>query len=154
MQQPGVEIVADAVDLTDPDAIANSIDRINAQWGALHILINNAGACYYGPTRDMTDEQWDLILTLNLHAPIRLIRGLLPLLEQQPEAHVVNLCSIFGLFTYRKQAAYQTTKFGLVGLTRSLRVEYARDGAGIQCDLSGVCAWHTLLRHDGDSAGP
>ena len=135
LQDLGTEVIAESMDLTESGVIERAIERIGQHWGELHILVNNAGIGYYGPTRDMTVEQWDQILALNLHAPIRLIRSLLPLLEQQPSSHVANICSMFGLVTYRNQAAYQTTKFALVGLTQSLRIEYAGTGLG----FSAIC---------------
>ena len=86
-----------------------------------------AGVAYYGATLDMTAEQWERIMAVNLLAPIQLIRALLPTLIAQDEAHVVNVGSIFGLVPLRKGAAYQTSKFGLVGLSAALRAEYGRD---------------------------
>jgi len=64
---------------------------------------------------------------VNLLAPIQLLRELMPTLLAQDEAHVVNVCSIFGLVPLRKGAAYQTSKFGLVGLSAALRAEYGRE---------------------------
>jgi 3-oxoacyl-[acyl-carrier protein] reductase len=75
----------------------------------------------------MTAQQWEAIIALNLLAPIQFIRELLPTLLAQDDAHVVNVCSIFGLVPLRKGAAYQVSKFGLVGLSAALRAEYGRD---------------------------
>ena len=107
---------------------------LRAQWGALHLLINNAGVCYYGKTREMTLAQWNRIMDINLQAPFRLIYSLLPMLGQQDSAHIANICSMYGLVTYRKQAAYQASKFALVRLTRSLRAEYAGTGLGLSAN--------------------
>ncbi len=97
--------------------------------------MNNAGLAYYGPTHQMRREQWDKLLAVNLLAPIQLVRELLPTLAAQEEAHILNVCSIFGLTTLRKGAAYQTTKFGLVGFTTALRAEYG----GSQIGVTALC---------------
>jgi 3-oxoacyl-[acyl-carrier protein] reductase len=103
------------------------VQSVLSGWGALNILVNNAGASYYGATHDMTAEQWDRIIAVNLLAPIQLVRELLPTLLAQDEAHLVNVSSTFGLVPFPKGAAYQTTKFGLVGLSAALRAEYGRN---------------------------
>jgi len=66
-------------------------------------------------------------MAVNLLAPIQLVHELLPTLLAQDEAHILNVCSIFGLTPLRKAATYQTTKFGLVGLSAALRAEYGRE---------------------------
>lgn len=137
-QSTGVEIVIDHCDLTDRIAIARTVAAIKDQWKVLHLLINNAGLCYYGKTRDMSMPQWELIQDVNIQAPFRLIHGLLPLLEEQDEAHVATICSIYGLVSYRKQAAYQASKFAMVGLIFSLRLEYAGTGLGFSAICPGI----------------
>ena len=126
-QRLGVRVLTDVCDLTQPDQINACVDSLLNVWGTLHILVNNAGVAYYGATHDMTAEQWDRLIAVNLLAPIQLVRELLPVLRAGDEAHIVNVCSIFGLVPLRKGAAYQVSKFGLVGLSAALRAEYGRD---------------------------
>jgi 3-oxoacyl-[acyl-carrier protein] reductase len=123
----GVTVATRVCDLTQSSEIAASVQEVLSGGGVLNILVNNAGAAYYGATHDMTAEQWERIIALNLLAPIQLVREFLPTLLAQDEAHVVNVCSIFGLVPLRKGAAYQVSKFGLVGLSAALRAEYGRD---------------------------
>jgi 3-oxoacyl-[acyl-carrier protein] reductase len=122
-------------DLTQPKEITRAVESLLASWGGLNILVNNAGLAYYGPTHQMNKTQWDKLLSVNLLAPIQLVRELLPALAAQDEAHILNVCSIFGLTTLRKGAAYQTTKFGLVGFTAALRAEYG----GSQIGVTALC---------------
>src|SRR5439155_4809348 len=89
------------------------------------------GVSYHGKTHAMPAERWDAVLGVNLLAPIQLIRELLPTLLARGDAHIVNVCSILGLVAVPKFAAYQTSKFGLVGLSESLRAEYAGRGLGV-----------------------
>jgi short-subunit dehydrogenase len=123
----GVTVKTRVCDLAQSSQITACVQSALSGWGAPNILINNAGVAYYGATHDMTAEQWERIMAVNLLAPIQLVRELLPALLAQNEAHVVNVCSVFGLVPFRKGAAYQTSKFGLVGLSAALRAEYGRD---------------------------
>ena len=126
-QGASVTVATRVCDLTQPSEITAAVRSVLSAWGALNILVNNAGVAYYGATDAMTAEQWERIIAVNLLAPIQLVRELMPTLLAQDEAHIVNVCSIFGLVPLRKGAAYQTSKFGLVGLSAALRAEYGRD---------------------------
>jgi len=118
-------------DLTNPEAISAAVKDVIARWHHVDILVNNAGVAYYGPTHKMTAEQWDWLLSINLHAPIQLTRELLPVLMERPEAHILNVCSIAGLVAGGRFAAYHVSKFGLVGFSEALRAEYGRKGIGV-----------------------
>jgi NAD(P)-dependent dehydrogenase (short-subunit alcohol dehydrogenase family) len=143
INEAGLEEVAEAIenlgvralpigcDVSRSEEIAAAVDELLETWGGLEILVNNAGVLHYGPTHRMTDDQWERVLAVNLLAPIHFTRLLLRTLLRQPEAHIVNVSSMYGLFATRKTAAYHATKFGLVGLTESLRAEYGRQGIGV-----------------------
>jgi short-subunit dehydrogenase len=126
-EELGVAVTTLVCDLTQSAAIDAAVRAVLAKWDAVHILVNNAGIAHYGATHDMPAADWERVLALNLLAPIRLTRAFIPTLLAQDEAHVLNVCSIFGLVPMRKGAAYQVSKFGLVGLSAALRAEYGRD---------------------------
>jgi 3-oxoacyl-[acyl-carrier protein] reductase len=126
----GVNVETHVCDLAEPAQVDLAVARVR-EWGGLNILVNNAGLAYYGSAHLMTDTQWDRIMAVNLLAPIQLVRALLPTLLAADEAHILNMCSMFGLTTWRKTLAYQTTKFGLVGFTAGLRADYCRDHFGV-----------------------
>jgi NAD(P)-dependent dehydrogenase (short-subunit alcohol dehydrogenase family) len=127
----GTETAIAGCDLSQPAQIEEALRSLLERWGKLHILVNNAGVLWYGPTHRMSAAQWRWLLSINLFAPILLIRMLLPTLLAQEEAHIVNVCSMLGLAGGRKVAAYQTSKFALVGLSRGLRLEYRDTGLGV-----------------------
>jgi 3-oxoacyl-[acyl-carrier protein] reductase len=126
-QQLGVTVVTRECDLAQSAEITGMVNGLLSAWGQLDILVNNAGVAYYGPTGDMTAEQWNRILAVNLLAPIQLVRELLPTLLARDDPHILNVSSVFGLVPLRKAAAYQACKYGLVGLSAALRAEYARE---------------------------
>jgi NAD(P)-dependent dehydrogenase (short-subunit alcohol dehydrogenase family) len=119
------------VDVTSEPEVSAALAQVADQWGGVDILVNNAGITYYGGTDQMSAEHWDKLVRVNLLSHIQFTRELLPSLLERPEAHVLNVCSMFGLVGMPKLAAYSTTKFGMVGFTEVLRAEYGRDGLGV-----------------------
>jgi 3-oxoacyl-[acyl-carrier protein] reductase len=133
----GVRTLPLRCDVREPAEIAAAVEELLAAWGGVEILVNNAGVSHYGPTDLMTPGQWERVLSINLHAPVHFIRLLLPALLRQPEAHLVNIVSMYGFFAVRKTAAYHATKFALLGLTESLRAEYGPIGIGVTAVCPG-----------------
>jgi short-subunit dehydrogenase len=127
----GVNVMTAVSDLADPAQISSAVEQLRNSWKRLNILVNNAGITYYGQTHLMTGEQWKRIMAVNLMAPIQLVYELLPMLLAAEDAHILNVCSIFGLVTWRKTTAYQTSKFGLVGFSNALRAEYSGENFGV-----------------------
>ncbi len=127
----GVNALGNYCDVSQPTNITRSVADALARWGKIDILVNNAGITYYGDTDKMSAIDADRLLAINLHAPIQFTRELLPTLLAQPEAHVLNVASFFGLVGTRKLALYTASKFGLVGFSESLRAEYGRRGLGV-----------------------
>jgi 3-oxoacyl-[acyl-carrier protein] reductase len=148
----GVEVITRECDLAEPIQITAAAKALTTEWGALNILINNAGLTYYGPADAMSGAQWRRIMAVNLLAPMQLFRELLPLLAAADEAHTVNVASMFGLMPWRKAAAYQTSKHGLVGFTRALRAEFQRDHFGITALCPGFV--NTALLEESGRASP
>ncbi len=137
-------------DLTSRVAVERMVEKARRDADAIDILINNAGVAWYGATHQMTLEEWDRLMMINLSAPIQITLLLLPHLLERPEAHIVNMCSIAGLVAGGRFAAYHTSKFGLVGFTESLRAEYARAGIGV----SAICPGPVLTELYGSAGRP
>jgi short-subunit dehydrogenase len=111
-------LVADLESSSGRDAIAATSANPN-------LLINNAGATDFAWLADQTDAALARIVQTNVLAPMQLTRRLLPLLERQPEAWIVNVGSIFGYLGYPGHAAYSASKFALRGFGEALRRELA-----------------------------
>jgi NAD(P)-dependent dehydrogenase (short-subunit alcohol dehydrogenase family) len=130
-RQTGAQVIGRRCDVAEPSQVSSVVAEILNRWGGVDILVNNAGITYYGPTVQMSAEHWDRVLRVNLLSHVQFTRELLPSLLARREAHVVNVCSMFGLVGMPKLAAYSTTKFALVGFSESLRNECGRDGLGV-----------------------
>jgi 3-oxoacyl-[acyl-carrier protein] reductase len=130
----GAKLIIHTCDLANPDHIDACIQRAQSEWGGVDILVNNAGMLFFDSFDSMPKEQWDLLMRVNLDAPARLIQGLLPAMQRRQEAHIVNIASILGLTPKRKVVAYSASKFGLVGLSLSLRAELSpKIGVSVIC---------------------
>lgn len=134
----GVDAVTKHYDAANPDTIAELAEFARTLPGSIDILVNNAGITYRGFTDRMEVEHWERMLDVNLYAPIRLTHELLPVLLRRRDVHILNVCSVLGLVGLPKVCAYNTTKFGLVGFTESLRSEYGVQGVGVTALCPGL----------------
>jgi NAD(P)-dependent dehydrogenase (short-subunit alcohol dehydrogenase family) len=84
----GVTVVTSVCDLADPEQITAVVGSVLSTWGDLNILVNSAGITHYGPMHLITGDQWQRILSVNLLAPIQLVRELFATLVAQDDAHI------------------------------------------------------------------
>lgn len=118
-------------DLENQGSISEIKPIVDRSLGKLEILVNNAGIGRHGPTHELTDEERNQIIQVNLNAPIQLFQLFIHELLNANEGHVVNISSFLGLLPQEQTTAYSVTKYGLVGFTESLRAEYSRWGLGV-----------------------
>lgn len=111
------------LDVADRGAVIDHAARVVADFGRVNLLVNNAGVAVAGPVEEMSFDDLDWILGINLMGVLHGTMVFLPHLIASGEGHVVNLSSVFGLIAPPTQAAYSTAKFGARGFTESLRQE-------------------------------
>jgi 3-oxoacyl-[acyl-carrier protein] reductase len=155
----GSNVLIEVCDLSKPTQITACTLACIRAVGTLDILVNCAGVTYYGHADSMTAEKWNAVMSVNLLAPIQLVRELLPALMAQKESHILNVCSVLGLVPVRKLIAYQTSKFALVGFSLALRTEYFAHNVGVTALCPGFVdtpmldrfgpAWFKKLLHFG-----
>jgi NAD(P)-dependent dehydrogenase (short-subunit alcohol dehydrogenase family) len=121
------------VDLTDADAREDCLDRILADHGVPHVVVNNAGAFLLAPLEDTSNALLREQLAMNVEAPFAIARRLLPLMRKRGSGRHVLVGSVADTRAFPENAAYSASKFGARGLHEVLVEEYR--GSGVQCTL-------------------
>ncbi len=114
-----------AVDVADPDAVEAACKTINDRWGAVSILVNNAGITADNLLLRMKNKEWDDVLATNLSSCFYWCRGLVSGMTQKRWGRIVNITSVSGLRGNAGQANYAAAKAGMIGFTKSIARELA-----------------------------
>lgn len=116
-----------AVDITERPALADVIATAQREVGPVDICVNNAGFIYtMGQLKDMADDDWDLNLRINLTGTYNVTKAVFPGMRERKWGRVISMASIAGLMGGFGQAAYSTSKMGVIGFARSVALEGAR----------------------------
>lgn len=124
-------ITATVLDVSDEAAINAFAEEVRKTHGEAHLLFNNAGVALGGHFDQVSPEQFDWLMNINLHGVIRMTRAFLPLIREQDEGHITNISSIFGVIAPAGQTAYAAAKFGVRGFTMALRHELEGTSVGV-----------------------
>ncbi|MFA5828661.1 MAG: SDR family oxidoreductase [Candidatus Shapirobacteria bacterium] len=128
----GIATAASA-DVARQEEVDSLIDSAVKTYGTLDILVNNAGIMdNFVPIADVTDELWEKVLGVNLTGPMRTIRKAMPIFSQNKKGNIINISSIGGLQGSRAGAAYTASKHAVIGLTKNIGFQYAKEG--IRCN--------------------
>ncbi len=119
----GGAVLSIVADLSDTRQIDSVMKETQDKFGRVDILINSAGVDFTVPVSDLTVEQWDKVISVNLRAPFYLSKVAMEAMKEQGSGHVVNISSTAGKRAWANAAAYHASKWGLIGLTRALGVE-------------------------------
>lgn len=133
IEELGRDTLAIQADVADAGAVDRAFTEIEGAWGAVQILVNNAGITRDGLVARMTDEQWDLVLQTNLTGAFHTIRRSTRGMMKARYGRIVNVSSASGQLGAPGQANYAAAKAGLVGLSRSVARELA--SRGITCNV-------------------
>jgi short-subunit dehydrogenase len=124
------------IDVADPGQIQDFAKAALSSHPGLNILINNAGVALIGNFDEIDQAQMDWLMDINFWGMVHATRAFLPHLAQQPEAHIVNLSSVFGIIAPPGQTAYAAAKFAVRGFSESLRHELDATGSSIHVSLA------------------
>ena len=136
----GTDGVAVTADVADRQATIDAIAQVETALGPVDVLVANAGIGAYGPFVDLSYEELERVVQINVLGTMYAIRAVLPGMVARRRGHVVTIGSIAGRIGSPFEAAYSATKFAGVGLTEALAVEVAPYGVAVSLVNPGVVA--------------
>jgi NAD(P)-dependent dehydrogenase (short-subunit alcohol dehydrogenase family) len=112
-------------DVSNAAQVRNAFEKSITEFGDVDVLVNNAGIVKYATVTEATEEEWDLILNVNLKSAFLCAKYGIPSMLKKGAGVVINVASVQAFISQQKVAAYTTSKSALLGLTRSIAVDYA-----------------------------
>ncbi len=142
------------LDVTNNDSIAATVARIVAGHGRLDILVNNAGVTIVGGVAELTEAEWDRQLEVNLKSVFRCSKAVWAQMQAQGGGVILNTASIAGLTAIPADAAYCTSKAGVVMLTKCMAIDGARDKIRVNCVCPGYIETPMIQGYFNDQPNP
>ncbi|MFJ4291865.1 SDR family NAD(P)-dependent oxidoreductase [Cupriavidus sp. NPDC089707] len=143
IEKAGGKALAFPCNVTDPDFGARLVKATLDRFGAIDMIVNNAGYTWDNVIQKMSDEQWDAIIDCHLKAPFNLLRAAQPYFREASKGEaeagrevfrkVVNISSIAGTQGNAGQANYSAAKAGIIGMTKTLSKEWGRMKVNVNC---------------------
>ena len=133
MDGNGSKVTTHVVDVAHREQVYQFAEDVVSEHGKANIIVNNAGVAVTETVEDLTYEDFEWLLGINLWGVIYGSKAFLPYLKQQPEGHIVNISSVHGLFTNPSVGPYCTSKFAVRGFTQVLCQELKDTGVRVSC---------------------
>ncbi len=112
-------------DVRDDAAVTAAVEKAIEQFGKIDILFNNAGICAYATVDEMTDDEWNAMIDINLKGPFNVTRRVVPYMKKAKSGVIINNSSVMGLRGGNRLSHYTASKWGLTGLTKAWAIELA-----------------------------
>ncbi len=143
-------------DITDSDAVDAAMRTVSATFGALDVLINNAGIGAVGDVAQNDDAEWAKVLDVNVISIPRVTRAALPLLRRSANAAIVNTCSAVAVLGVRQRALYSASKGAVLALTLAMAADHAGDRIRVNAVAPGTTEtpWVSRLLAGAEDAEP
>ncbi len=151
LRRAGARALSVPGDVSDEASVRETVRRVLDEFGRVDVLVNNAGISLLRPAEETTAGEWRRVLEINLTGPFLMCREFGKLMLEQGSGSIVNVSSVAGLLGVADRAAYNASKHGLIGLTRTLAAEWG--GRGVRCNA--VCpGWvKTEMDEEDQSSG-
>jgi 2-deoxy-D-gluconate 3-dehydrogenase len=133
----GVKAISVVVDVTDPSAVADMIERVGRELGRLDILVNNAGINIRKAPHALSLDEWDSVIRTNLTSAFLCSQAAYPAMKAAGGGKVINIGSMMSIFGASFAPAYAASKGGIVQFTRSCAVAWAADNIQVNAILPG-----------------
>ncbi|MFC6835873.1 beta-ketoacyl-ACP reductase [Halomarina ordinaria] len=137
IEASGGSAIAVQADVSDLDAVASMYEDVSRAFGPADVLVNNAGLTIDKTFKNMTREDWERVMDVNLGGVFNCTKTFFGDLLEAPDGRLINISSVVGQQGNYGQANYATTKSGLFGFTRTIALEMARSGSTANCVAPG-----------------
>jgi 3-hydroxybutyrate dehydrogenase len=142
----GIKAVYSAADMSKPDQIAGMVAEAEKTFGAVDVLVNNAGVQYVSPIEDFPIEKWDQIIAINLSSAFHAMRAAVPGMKARKWGRIISTASAHSLTGSPFKSAYVSAKHGIAGLTKTVALELATFGVTVNCISPGY-VWTPLVEN-------
>jgi 3-hydroxybutyrate dehydrogenase len=136
----GVSVIYDGADMTNPAAIAAMVGKAIARFGAVDVLVNNAGIQHVAPVDEFPLDKWDAIIAINLSSSFHTVRAALPAMKARGWGRIINIASAHALVASPFKSAYVAAKHGIAGFTKTIALEVAEKGITV----NAICPGYVL----------
>jgi NAD(P)-dependent dehydrogenase (short-subunit alcohol dehydrogenase family) len=140
--------IALGCDVSDADAVFQTVAAVVERWGRLDVVVNNAAVDHTLSLDEMTVAQWDQVIGVNLRGPFLLAKAALPVMRRQRSGHIINIASTAATRAWANAAAYHASKWGIVGFGRALGVEGRSDNIRVTTVIPGGMRTHFFDRFE------
>jgi 3-hydroxybutyrate dehydrogenase len=140
----GVKAIYSGADMTKPEQIAEMIALAETTFGAVDVLVNNAGIQFVSPVESFPTEKWDQIIAINLSSAFHAIHAAVPGMKARGWGRIISTASAHSLVGSPFKSAYVAAKHGIAGLTKTVALELATDGITVNCISPGY-VWTPLV---------
>ena len=148
LRSQDVDSIALGCDVSDADAVFGVVAAIEERWGRLDVVVNNAAMDHTLSVEEMTVEQWDKVIAVNLRGPFLTSKAALPMMRRQQSGHIVNIASTAAKRAWGNASAYHATKWGIIGFGRGLGVEGRPDNIRVTTIVPGGMRTHFFDRFE------
>lgn len=128
LESYGVKVVAIASNAASFDEAHKVVEDVVKEFGKLDILVNNAGITKDGLMMRMSEQQWDMVININLKSAFNYVHAVTPVMMRQKSGSIINMSSVVGVGGNAGQANYSASKAGMIGLTKSIAQELGSRG--------------------------
>ena len=128
-----VKCIAEDFDVSNKEAFISFAESVNSEFSSVDMLFNNAGVTLIDSVKDQSFEDFHWIMNINFWGVVYGSHAFLPFLQKSPQAHLVNVSSVFGLLSLPGQSAYNSSKFAVRGFTEALKMEMAGTNVSVHC---------------------